>query len=117
LTPQQNDSDRLNYVNTIRRNGEHLLTVVNDILDLSKIEAGKAAVEMVPCSPCHIISDVTSLMRVRASEKNLLFEVSTQGPMPATIQTDPTRLRQILINLIGNAIKFTDAGWVRVRVQ
>ncbi|MEX0652810.1 MAG: CHASE3 domain-containing protein [Phycisphaeraceae bacterium] len=117
LDTRQNDSDRLNYVNTIRRNGEHLLTLINDILDLSKIEAGKAAVERVPCSPCRIISDVTSLMRVRASEKNLVFEVLSHGPLPETIQSDPTRLRQILINLIGNAIKFTDAGWVRLHVR
>ncbi|MEX0745918.1 MAG: CHASE3 domain-containing protein [Phycisphaeraceae bacterium] len=117
LDPRQNDSDRLNYLNTIRRNGEHLLTLINDILDLSKIEAGKAAVERVTCSPCRIISDVASLMRVRATEKNLLFEVVSQTPLPATIQTDPTRLRQVLINLIGNAIKFTDAGWVRLHVQ
>jgi len=114
LDPSQTANDRLNCVQTIRRNAGHLLRVVNDILDISKIEAGKLTVERVSCSPSQIISDVASLLRGRASEKGLTLDVGFEGPFPETIHSDPTRLRQILINLVGNAIKFTEAGGVRL---
>lgn len=99
---------------TIKRNGEHLLEIINDILDLSKIEAGKLSVERIACSPARILSEVYELMKVRAEAKKLAFTTSCEGPMPPFISTDPTRLRQILINLIGNALKFTSSGSVRV---
>jgi signal transduction histidine kinase/FixJ family two-component response regulator len=114
MDPRQTVSDRLAYINTIRRNGEHLLGIINGILDLSKIEAGKYSVNRTFCSPSQILGDVSSLMRVRAAEKNLDFFVRNEGPIPATIHTDPTSLRQILINLVGNAIKFTDVGSIEV---
>jgi signal transduction histidine kinase/ActR/RegA family two-component response regulator len=95
---------------TIQRNGEHLLAVINDILDISKIEARRMSVERVPCSPVQVVADVNSLMHPRASAKGLTLRVDFQSPIPETIHTDPTRVRQILINLIGNAIKFTEAG-------
>ena len=101
----------------MNRNGHHLLEIINDILDLSKIEAGRLEVEIIECSPCEIISDVASLMRFRARAKELAFEVGYAGPIPKTVRTDPTRLRQILINLVGNAIKFTMAGGVRLVVR
>ena len=99
---------------TIRRNGEHLIEIINDILDISKIEAGQLKVENIDCSPCQVLSDLASLMRVRASAKGLALEVEYDGPIPLRIHSDPTRLRQILINLAGNAIKFTEVGTVRV---
>jgi PAS domain S-box-containing protein len=102
------------HMETIRRNGDHLLHIINDILDLSKIEAGKLQVEWRPCSPAAILADVVSLLRVRAKAKGLALELDFAGPMPDTILTDPARLRQILLNLIGNAIKFTEAGSVRL---
>jgi len=114
LDAEQSDSDRLNCVHTIRRNGEYLLGIINDILDLSKIEAGKMAIERGDCRPCHVIAEVASLMRIRADAKGLLFNVEYIDAIPETIQCDPTRLRQILINLIGNAIKFTEIGGVRL---
>jgi signal transduction histidine kinase/HPt (histidine-containing phosphotransfer) domain-containing protein len=117
LDPDQTTSDRVNCVQTIRRNGEHLLTVINDILDISKIEAGKMAVERVACSPFSVLSDVASTMRGRAYEKGLSFDVDVETPIPQTIRTDPTRLRQILINLTGNAIKFTESGGVRITAK
>jgi signal transduction histidine kinase/DNA-binding NarL/FixJ family response regulator len=107
----------LEKVEVIRRDGRHLLTLINDVLDLSKIEAGKMTVEPAATSPCAIIAEVLSMMRVRATEKSLLLSVEYLWPMPATIRTDPVRLRQILVNLIGNAIKFTQAGSVRLLVQ
>ncbi len=114
LDPSISSSERLTHVQTIRRNGEHLLSLINDILDLSKIEAGKMTVESVSCSPSQIIVDVCSLMRVRAKDKGLDFEVEFQTPIPETIVSDPTRLRQTLLNLVGNAIKFTHRGSVRI---
>ncbi|MEN6451525.1 MAG: ATP-binding protein [Thermoguttaceae bacterium] len=99
---------------TIRRNGCHLLDIINNILDISKIEAGKLEVEPIACSPSTIVSEVASLMRLRAEAKRLSLSVEFDGPIPETIHTDPVRLRQILINLIGNAVKFTEAGGVRV---
>jgi CheY-like chemotaxis protein len=102
---------------TIQRNGAFLLEIIDDILDLSKIEAGKLELEQVACSPRQILADVLVLMRVRADAKGLGLEVAYEGPLPATVVTDPTRLRQILVNLVGNAIKFTETGSVRVVVQ
>jgi diguanylate cyclase (GGDEF)-like protein/PAS domain S-box-containing protein len=114
LDPKLNESDRLNYAMTIRRNGEHLLAILNDILDISKVEAGKLTIEMIECSPTQVLTDVASLMRVRAKEKGLSFEVEYDGPVPRAVRSDPTRLRQIVLNLVSNAIKFTDHGGVRV---
>jgi signal transduction histidine kinase/DNA-binding response OmpR family regulator len=108
------ESERLNYAMIIRRNGEHLLSVINDILDLSKIEAGKLALEHIECSPAQILGEVASFMRVRAIEANLDFQVELETPIPATVLSDPTRLRQSVLNLVGNAIKFTEKGRVVV---
>ena len=104
-------------VHTIKRNGEYLLGMINDILDLSKIEAGMLRVENLEYSPWEVISDVVGLMRVRAEEKDLTLKLENNGPIPARIHSDPTRLRQILINLIGNAVKFTETGEIRIAVE
>ena len=105
---------QLDAATTIERNGEYLIGIINDILDLSKIEAGKLEIEHIQCSPCQILSDVVSLMSVRANAKSLPLEIEYDGLIPQSIQSDPTRLRQILINLTGNAIKFTETGKVRL---
>ena len=99
---------------TIKRNGEHLLKIINDILDLSKIEAEKCTVDLQKCSPSQIASEVISLMKVRADAKGLPLTLEVRGAIPEKITTDPARLRQILVNMIGNAIKFTEVGNVRV---
>ena len=114
LEPRKSQSDVLDAVNIIRRNGAHLLSIINDILDISKIEAGRMTVERVACDPVQILSEVYSLMHVRAEEKSLSLQVEFVGPMPTVIRTDPTRLRQALLNLVGNAIKFTKSGGVRI---
>ena len=106
--------EQLDAAATIKRNGEYLIRIINDILDLSKIEAGKLKIERVTCSPSQILEDVVALMRVRANSKNLSLQIEFTSPIPQTIQSDPIRLRQILINLIGNAIKFTEIGKVRI---
>ncbi len=107
---------RIEAIDTVLRNGEHLLRLINDILDLSKIEAGRFGVEQTACYPVEVVADVQDLVEIRARAKNLAFRVEYTGSVPETIQSDATRLRQILVNLIGNAIKFTDAGSVTLRV-
>jgi PAS domain S-box-containing protein len=108
---------RREAITTIQRNGNHLLTVINDILDLSKIEAGKMQIEMIEVSPISVVEEVVSLMQVRAVGKNIGLEIVWRSAIPASIQSDPVRLRQILLNLVGNAIKFTESGGVRIAVS
>lgn len=107
---------RLDAIDTVRRNGEHLLTIINDILDLSKIEAEMMTVEFVPCSPTRIIADVLKLLENNAFSKGLVLTAEYVSPIPQTMACDPTRLRQMLMNLIGNSLKFTENGCVRVEV-
>jgi signal transduction histidine kinase/ActR/RegA family two-component response regulator len=116
-SPNQPLEERIDCVSTIRRNGEHLLSIINNILDLSKIEAERLTIEQVKCSPAQIVGEVAALMRVRAATKKLPLDVGYVFPIPVTIQTDPLRLRQILINLVGNAVKFTEKGGVRISVH
>lgn len=113
LEELEQESNR-SAVHAIKRNGEYLLELINDILDLSKIESGKLEVEQTSCSPTQIVAEVASLMQVRADAKNLPLEIEYTGTIPETIKCDPVRLRQILVNLIGNAIKFTETGCIRV---
>jgi signal transduction histidine kinase/CheY-like chemotaxis protein/HPt (histidine-containing phosphotransfer) domain-containing protein len=109
-------SEREDFVEIIHRNGDHLLGIINDILDISKIEAGRMTVEQIPCSPHQLANEAISLVRARAIAKNLFLQIEYRGPIPETIYTDPTRLRQVLINLLGNAVKFTELGGVRLVV-
>ena len=111
------EDQRVDCVYTVRRNGDHLLTIINDILDLSKIEAGKMTVEHVACSPIQLVEDVASLLRARAKAKDVELAVHWSGLLPETITTDPTRLRQVLVNLAGNSIKFTERGSVVIDVR
>ncbi|MCA9152182.1 MAG: response regulator, partial [Planctomycetales bacterium] len=109
------DLDNREYLQVVRRNGEHLLRIINDVLDLSKIEAGRMEMEELPVCPRALIDDVCNAMRVRAEGKGIRLQCEYAGPLPYRIHLDPTRLRQIVINLIGNAIKFTDVGQVTVQ--
>jgi signal transduction histidine kinase/DNA-binding response OmpR family regulator len=109
--------DRLAHARTVRTAGKHLLSLVNDVLDLAKIDAGKLKVELAPCSPIDVLAEVGSTLRVRASDRKLAFEMRSDGPLPATIRADTMRLTQILMNLVGNAIKFTDEGHVHVTAK
>ncbi len=108
------DEQSVDGLKTIQKNGRHLLEIINDILDLSKIESDKMDVEWIQCSPCQIINDVISLMLVRTNAKGLKLEATYDGPIPEQIQSDETRLRQALINLVGNAVKFTETGTIRI---
>jgi two-component system CheB/CheR fusion protein len=108
---------RVEKLMIVKRNAQHLLQLLNDLLDLSKIEADRLEVRRIRFLPMQLLAEVRSLMSLRASEKGLELEIECAGSVPATIYGDPTRLRQILINLVGNAIKFTDAGSVRIVVR
>jgi PAS domain S-box-containing protein len=112
------DAERLDeFIRTIKRNGEHLLSIINDILDLSKIEAKKLVLEKLCANTRGVVDDVIELMLIKANGKGLQLRAQIDGNVPVFIHTDPTRLRQILINLVGNAIKFTELGSVSVRVR
>jgi len=111
------ECERQGALRVIQRNGEHLLGILNDILDLSKIEAGKLVCEQIRFCPGRLLLEVSELMAVRAQAKGLEFETFCEGPIPQTIYNDPTRLRQILINLLGNAVKFTEQGRIQVIVR
>lgn len=104
----------LEYAQTIERNAQFLLQIVNDVLDISKIEAGRCEIERLRCNVGELLDDVEALMEIRCREKGLAFGIECVGPIPETIETDPVRLRQILINLLGNAVKFTERGAVRL---
>jgi PAS domain S-box-containing protein len=107
---------RRQHLRTIQRNGEHLLALLNDILDLSKIEAGRMTIEPVECVLPDLLRDVDRLMSHRFREKALQFTIRFATPVPRAIRTDPVRLRQILVNLLGNAVKFTERGSVEARL-
>jgi PAS domain S-box-containing protein len=104
-------------LDTIERSGRHLLALIDDILDVSKIEAGRLDVELAPWSPVEILGEVSMLFRGRAEAKGLAFDVTYPDNLPRLIQTDRVRLRQVLTNLVSNAVKFTDAGSVVVRAR
>ncbi len=112
-----NPARRHEALATIRRNGEHLLMVINNILDISKIEAGAMGIERVPTDPAQLVEDVVSLMSVRCAEKSLRLERVYESEIPREMPGDPVRIRQILINLVANAIKFTERGSVSIHAR
>ena len=109
--------EQCEFLEGIRRNGRALLELIGDILDLSRIEADKLTLEKMDCPLQQIIDDMLAVVQVRAREKRLSLEVDRQYPLPERIHTDPLRLRQILVNLAGNAVKFTEHGEVRIAVR
>jgi len=111
------DTDRRKYLEVVRRNANQLLKIVNEVLDLSKIEARKLQAEDEVCTFDEIMSDVESSMSLKAEDKGLTYVMHMGPSIPKFILIDPLRLKQILFNLIGNAIKFTDRGCIRVKVQ
>ena len=108
------DSDTKKYLKNISNSSTHLLTLINDILDLSKVEAGKIEIELADGSAKTLIHEILTVMQVKADEKYLSLNYEPSGPIPRQIRTDMPKLRQILINLIGNALKFTEQGGVTI---
>ncbi|HKV10023.1 MAG TPA: ATP-binding protein, partial [Thermoanaerobaculia bacterium] len=112
LTPEQRE-----YVGTIRSSGESLLALLNDILDFSKIEAGKLAIEAAPFDLHRCVEEAIDLLHAQAAHKGLKIGCRIDPAVPAVIESDATRLRQILVNLLGNAVKFTSSGEILVQVE
>lgn len=117
LDADQSPADQRNHAQTIRRNGRHLMDLLNDVLDISKIEAGKMSIERIACNPDQIFADVITLLMPKAIEKGIDLDFEAVGALPQRIMSDPTRMKQVLLNLVGNAIKFTSTGSVRVVVR
>jgi len=116
--PDIQPEERADYVETIRRNGDHLLAIINDILDLSKIEAGRFDVDLSDVVVTDIVRDVVRLLSVRASSQGITLSHAVEGDAPRTpIRSDPVRIRQVLLNIVGNAVKFTEQGGVQVNVS
>jgi len=109
--------DQREFAVTVRESARSLLTIINDILDFSKMEAGKVDLESIAFDPAHVVDGVTKLLRGTAEAKRLALTVAISPRIPAMVLGDPTRLRQILMNLIGNAVKFTESGEVRVAAR
>jgi len=112
LTPQQHD-----WVETIRSSGDNLLTIINDILDFSKIESGKLELEREPFDVRETVESVLDLLAARAAEKSIELLCEIADSVPGTVRGDATRLRQILVNLLGNALKFTPQGEIELTVR
>ena len=108
-------SEQQEYAESIRRSGAALLTLINDILDLSKIEAGKLRLDRVPFSLEAVVEEITSIFALQARAKGLEFICTMLPGLPGAVAGDPGRLRQVLTNLLGNAIKFTERGRVHVK--
>ena len=110
-------TERHECLQIIHRNGRHLLDLLNDVLDISKIEAAQMSVERIPCDLPRLFTEIVSMMRPRAVAKHLAFSVTFQGPIPRILHTDSLRMKQILVNLIGNAVKFTRHGKISLQVS
>lgn len=117
MNPDVSASEKVNFQAIIKRNGDVVCRVINDILDLSKVEAGKLTIEKTETSIHELLNDVSILLNLLASEKGIGFSLTSEGGIPDLIETDPLRLRQILVNVVGNAIKFTQKGFVEVTVK
>jgi signal transduction histidine kinase/CheY-like chemotaxis protein/HPt (histidine-containing phosphotransfer) domain-containing protein len=111
-----NEDEEQEYLSTIHSSGKHLMELINDILDLSKIEAGKMEIVCDQCSPFKVINEVANVLHVKAEDKGIGLETEYLTPLPKNVLTDDVRLRQVLTNLVGNAIKFTAEGEVRIVV-
>ena len=111
------DEDRTRHLSTISRSGQHLLELINDVLDLSKVESGAMDVESIPTTIGPLAHEVVKVLKVKADEKSIYLDLNITTPMPAHVLSDPSRLRQIMTNLVGNAIKFTEEGGVKLNIS
>jgi len=106
--------ERRKHLNTIHTSGSHLLQLINDVLDLSKVEAGRMEIEQMQLAPHVLTAEVIKTLLVKAEEKSIFLKMKVDGPIPEKVLGDPTRLRQIVTNLVSNAVKFTDEDGVEV---
>jgi PAS domain S-box-containing protein len=115
-TPPTAEEQR-HHLDTIHSSGKHLLELINDILDLSKVESGHMEMERVSFAAHNVVQEVVHVLGVKAQEKGIALNMQLPEALPATIQADPSRLRQIITNIVGNAIKFTEQGGVSVSIR
>jgi PAS domain S-box-containing protein len=111
------DSRQISYLESIKAGGRNLLLLINDILDLSKIEAGKMSFRFEPVNPYNLISEIKQIFSLKISQKELDFIIEVDNTIPASLILDEVRVRQVIFNLIGNAIKFTEKGHVKLSVK
>ncbi len=114
---EQGSGETRDWSRRLQRSAEHLLALLDDVLDLAKIEVGRLDLHLVPCEPTTLLEEVGVLMEPRAVERGLDLLVTCETELPARIRTDPLRARQILVNLVGNAIKYTERGQVALRAR
>lgn len=107
----------LDHLNIIQRSGQHLLSLINQLLDLSSDEQGKLRIEPMPIDPKLLLKEIGNLFRTKAAERGLAFDVHAEAGIPHQFVTDPTRVRQVLVNLVDNALKFTEQGSVDVVLE
>lgn len=112
--PEVSDQERL--ADLILRNGRHLLSLIDDLLDFSRLEAGKLEISRVPCSLVEVLTDIRAVIAPLCTKPQVEFRFEVASELPEVIVTDPTRLRQAVINLVNNALKYTEEGWVVLRV-
>ena len=117
IPPDVSSQQKQNSLEIIHRSGKHLLQIINDILDLSKVEAQKLDVERIQVYLFQLMEEVSDTLTVLSRQKNLYFTIHYQYPLPKIFTSDPTRIKQVLLNLCGNAIKFTESGGVSVDVS
>ncbi len=117
LLGTQLTAEQREFVGIVHHSAEALLALTNQILDLSKLESGKMDLELVDCSPMSVVESVAELTKARAQEKGLVLQTFTAPEIPRSLRGDPGRLRQVLLNLVGNAIKFTDSGSVIIKSE
>jgi PAS domain S-box-containing protein len=110
-------ADQKRHLDTIHASGKHLLTLINDILDLSKVESGRMEMERVAFAPHTLVHEVVEVMSVKAQEKGIQLRAEFEAPLPASVWGDPARLRQVMTNLVGNGVKFTQQGEVVIKVR
>ena len=111
------DATQREYADTVARSGDALLQLVNDILDFSKIEAGQLHIEEVSFELPELLEEVRQMLEVKARQRGLSLQVDIAANVPTQLRADPTRIRQVLLNLVGNALKFTHQGHVAVRAR
>jgi len=117
LLDKQPSDEQKKYLNVIQQSADNLLVIINDILDLTKIEANKIEIEQIDFSVKELVQSTKEMMILKAQEKNLAFNLDIAANIPDRLVGDPTRLNQILVNLVGNAIKFTEKGSVQIRLS
>ena len=110
----KSERESSHYLDTIHQSGKHLLGLINDILDLSKVEAGQLTVEKIACAPHTVVQGALAELGLKAQEKGIRLTLRLAAPVPQRVQSDPARLRQVLLNLLSNAVKFTQQGGIEV---